>query len=69
MEDIIIEPKVARRAKASSDPFNPNVPGHCTQEEFIAHIREIEAGNFTPWEEAKKEFAAWKKGFLASRLK
>jgi len=69
MEKVVIDPRVARRAKASSDPFNPNVPGHCTQVEFIEHIRKIEAGNFTPLEEAKKELEAWKKEFLASRVK
>ena len=69
MENVVIESEVTRRAKSSSDPFNPNVPGHCTQEEFIAHIRKIEAGEFMSWEEAEKDFAVWKKEFLASRLK
>ena len=48
--------------------WNPNVPFHCTQEEFIAHIRSIEQGEFTPWEEAEREFEQWKREFLASRL-
>ena len=66
MEGIVIEPIAARRTK---DPFNPNVPGHCTQEEFLAHIRKIEAGEFMTWEEHEKKFEAWKKKFLASRMK
>ena len=67
MEGIVIEPIAERRAK--SDPFNPNIPGHCTQEEFLAHIRKIEAGEFMTWEEHEKKFEAWKKKFLASRMK
>ena len=47
--------------------FNPNVAFHCTQEEFIAHIREIEQGEFMSWEEAEREFEAWRKEYLASR--
>ena len=60
----VVEPEVS-----VSNKINPNFPFEVTQEEFIAHIRRIERGNFTPWEEAKKEFEAWKKEFLASRLK
>ena len=69
MENVVIEPDVARRAKSSSDRWNPNVPFHCTQEEFMDHIHSIEDGNFTPLEQANKEFEAWEKEFLASRLK
>ena len=66
----VCEPAVAYHTKApSSNKWNPNVPIHCTQEEFWDHIHEIEAGKFTPWEEAKKEFAAWKTQYLANRLK
>jgi len=64
------EPEVAYRTRVSpSNSWNPNVPFHGTQEEWWEHIRRIEAGNFTPWEEAKKEFEEWKKEFLANRLK
>ena len=52
-----------------TDKWNPNVPFHCTQEEFLEHIHRIEQGNFTPWEEAEKEFELWRKEFLASRLR
>jgi len=55
--------------KASSDPFNPNVPGHCTQEEFIAHIRKIEAGEFMTLEEFDRRHEVWKKEYLARKLK
>lgn len=58
-----------RNDVSSSDNWNPNVPIHCTQKDFLEHIHHIEAGNFTPWEEAKKEFEAWKSQYLISRLK
>ena len=54
--------------KSSSNRWNPNVPFTCTQEEFWEHIHEIERGNFTPLEEANKEFDAWKREYLAKRL-
>ena len=60
----IIEPKVS-----VSDKFNPNFPSEVTQEEFMAHIRCIERGNFTPWEEADKEFEEWRKEYHAKRSK
>ena len=67
---VACEPAVAYRTKApTADKWNPNFPVHCTQEEFLEHIHEIENEEFTPWEEAKKEFAAWKKEYLANRLK
>jgi len=47
---------------------NPNVPFHCTEEEFLEHIHRIEQGNFTPWEEAKKELEEWRKERLAKYL-
>ena len=75
------EPALAYQTANHSDPItadistskgkfnNPNVPFHCTEEEFLAHIRSIEQGNFTPWEEAEKEFEQWKKAFLANRMR
>jgi len=66
MENVVIEPAVNKRTKRSSDLFNPNVPFEVTQEEFIAHIRRIEDGNFTPWEEFNKKHEAWKKEYLAN---
>ena len=69
MEGIVIEPIAARRAKVSaSDPFNPNVPGRCTQEEFLEHIHRIEAGEFETWEEHKRKFNAWKMEYLANLM-
>jgi hypothetical protein len=53
---------------SSSDKWNPNVPFHVTEEEWMEHIRQIEAGPFTPLEEANKEFEKWKQEFLARRL-
>ena len=49
--------------------WDPNVPFHGTQEEWWEHFYEIEKGEFIPWEEAKKEFEAWKKDYLANQLK
>ena len=64
------EPAVAYCTKApNSDRWNPNVPFHCTQEEFLDHIHEIESGEFMTWEEHEKKFEAWKKEFLANRMK
>ena len=53
----------------AADRWNPNVPFHCAQEEFMDYIHEIEAGEFMTWEEAQKDFEVWEKKFLASRLK
>ena len=65
--DIAAEPKVAYVTKKPIH-IDPNVPFHGTHEECLDHIHEIEQGNFTPLEEANKEFEEWKKEFLASRL-
>ena len=65
----VCEPAVAYRAKPAADKWNPNYPVHCTQEEFLDYIHEIEAGEFMTWEEAEKDFEAWKKEYLASRMK
>jgi len=48
--------------------WNPNFPVEVTEEEFMAHIRRIEAGEFTPWEVAEKEFDEWVTNYHASRL-
>ena len=53
----------------SSDKWNPNVPLHVTEEEWLEHIRQIEEGPFRPWEEVKKEIDLWRKDLLANRLK
>ena len=49
--------------------WNPNVPFAVTEEEFMAHIRRIEAGNFMTLEEHRRRFNAWKTEYLANRLK
>ena len=54
---------------ASASFINPNVPLCVTQEEFREHIHRMEAGNFTPLEEANREFETWKKEYLINRLK
>ena len=54
---------------SSSDKWNPNVPFHVTQEEWMEHIRQIEEGPFQPWEEVKKEIDIWMKEYLVSQLK
>jgi len=60
----VVEPEVP-----VSNKINPNFPFEVTQEEFVAHIRRIEEGEFFTWEEAQKEFEEWRTEFLASRLK
>lgn len=68
----VSEPTVAYRIKpleiSSSDKWNPNVPFHGTQEEWWEHFHRIEEGEFMSIEEADKEFEAWKKKYLASRM-
>jgi hypothetical protein len=69
----VAEPAVAYGKDAAchvstTDKWNPNVPFHCTQEEFLEHIHRIEQGNFETWEEHQKKFYAWKKNFLANRM-
>jgi len=56
----------------TSNKWNPNVPFHCSQEEFLEHIRSIEKGieegKFSTAEEHKKKHERWKKEYLASRI-
>jgi len=59
---------VAETSTSEGKFSNPNVPFHCTEEEFLEHIRSIEQGDFTPWEEAKKELEEWRKERLAKYL-
>ena len=49
--------------------WNPNFPVEVTHEEFMAHIRRIEAGPFFTIEEADKEFEEWRKEYHANRIK
>jgi hypothetical protein len=69
--ETVSEPAVAYRKTpaetSSSDSWNPNVPFHGTQEEWWDHIHQIEEGHFMSAEEHKREFAAWKKEYLANR--
>ena len=50
------------------DKWNPNVPFHGTQEEWWEHFHLIEKGNFTPLDEANREFEIWKRKYLAKQL-
>jgi len=75
------EPALAYQTANHSEPLtadisiskgmfdNPNVPFHCTEEEFLEHIHRIEQGEFMSWDEHQKKFNEWKQKLLASRLK
>ena len=54
---------------SSSNEWNPNVPFYGTQEEWWEHFHQIEKGNFSTWEEHQKQFAAWKKNYLANLMR
>ena len=72
----VYEPAVAYGTMVAepsvSTKWNPNVPFHCTQEEFLEHIRSIEQsieqGEFMTAEETERDFEQWKMNFLASRI-
>jgi len=49
--------------------WNPNFPVEVTEEEFMVHIRRIEAGEFMTLEEHEIRFEKWRKEYLANRLK
>ena len=49
---------------SSSDKWNPNVPFHCTQEEFLEHIHSIEQGEFISLEEHQRRLDTWWKNRL-----
>jgi len=64
---VVSEPAVAYRSKTNKvDSINPNVPFCGTQEEWWEHFHRIEEEEFTPLEEANREFEAWKKEYLAT---
>jgi len=67
--NVVSDPAVAYHTKATTNSWNPNVPFCGTQEEWWEHFHRIEEGEFTPLEEANREFELWKKEYLASRLK
>ncbi|MDR1918877.1 MAG: hypothetical protein LBQ65_04430 [Tannerellaceae bacterium] len=54
---------------SSPDNWNPNVPFVGTQEEWWEHFHRIEEGVFYTAEEHEKRFNAWKKDYLANRMK
>jgi len=55
--------------KERSGLWGPNRVFNGTQDEFMEHIREIEAGEFISLEEHKIRADAWLKEFLKSRSK
>jgi len=67
-ESAVTYRKTATPHATSSAGWNPNVPFHGTQEEWWEHFHRIEREDFTPLEEANREFEQWKKKFLANRL-
>ena len=67
--DYCINGAVPNTHPSTFGKWNPNVPFHCTQEEFLEHIHRIEQGEFMSWEECKKRINEWEKEYLAKRLK
>ena len=66
----VSEPAVAYSIQTPSfTKWNPNVPFHGTQEEWWEHFRRIEEGNFMTLEEFDLKFEAWRREYLASKLK
>ena len=49
----------AARHVSTSEKWNPNVPFHYTQEEFLEHIHCIEQGEFFPVEEVHQRVSKW----------
>ena len=47
------------KTSSSNDDWNPNVPFHVTQEEWLEHIRQIEEGPFYPVSETHKRISQW----------
>ena len=64
---VVCEPAVNYHAQVSDfNNWNPNVPFHGTQEEWLEHFHHIEEGNFETWEEHQKKFYEWKMKYLAN---
>jgi len=65
------EPALAYQTANRSEPMtadistskgmfdNPNVPFHCTEEEFLEHIHRIEQGEFSPVADAHQRVSEW----------
>jgi hypothetical protein len=60
---------VIERFAARPGKWGPNAMFTGTQDEFMEHIRNIEAGEFMSLEEFENRHEAWKKEYLANRLK
>jgi len=63
------EPMTAETSTSKGMFDNPNVPFHCTEEEFLAHIHRIEQGEFMTAEQSDRYFEEWKKEYLANRMR
>ena len=64
------EPAVAYMAEPRvSGNWGPNAMFTGTQDEFMAHIRSIEAGEFMTLEEFDSRFEKWKKEYLSKKLR
>jgi len=50
----IVEPEIS-----VSTGWNPNFPFEATEEEFMAHIRRIEEGEFMPVSEVHERISQW----------
>ncbi|MCL2417580.1 MAG: hypothetical protein FWD02_06605 [Bacteroidales bacterium] len=66
--------EMAADVSTSKERFNnPNVPFHCTEDEFLEHIRSIEQsierGEFMTAEQSDRYFEEWKKEYLANRMR
>jgi len=65
MPKTVCEPATAYQRRPSSselsysDDWNPNVPFHGTQEEWLDHFHRIEQGPFYPVSEVHKRISQW----------
>ena len=63
------EPAVAYMTEPRiSGNWAPNAIFNGTRDEFMAHIRGIEAGNFVTWEEHQRKFNEWKTKLLENLM-
>lgn len=70
ISNVVGEPAVVYHTKATTESnWNPNAPFCGTQEEWWEHFHQIEEGDFMTLEEFNRKFEAWKKKYLANKLK
>ena len=56
---IAYQRRPATTAMPSADKWNPNVPFHITEEEWLEYIRQIEQGPFFPVSEVHQRISQW----------